>query len=220
MCGFAEHAHAGPAPQPEPAEPQQPQEPDHTDSGQTGEDAQVTIPRSELEALRQKAAECDQYLDMLQRSRADLLNYQKRMRREMEAWREDAIQNFAADLLPVLDDFARATASWDGQDAELPEDVRAFVEGVRMIENQLYKTLARHRIKPMDTKGKPFDPAVHEAVLQQPSDEHPHGTVVEELRRGFTIAGRVLRAAQVVVAAGASHLDEAQGEAEQAGADS
>jgi len=206
MCGFPEDNTPGVDQQSEPTEPQpadaRQTDPEEAGDGEHAEEAQVTVAQGELDALKQKAKECDQYLDMLQRSRADLLNYQKRVRKEMAGWREDAIQDFAADLLPILDDFARATAAWDGPESR-SEDAHAFAEGVRMIEDQLYKALAQHAIEPMEAKGKPFDPAYHEAVLQQPSDEYPPGTVMEELRRGFTIAGRVLRAAQVIVAAGA-----------------
>lgn len=225
MCGFSEDNTPGVDQQPEPTEPEpadaRQAESEEPGDGEQAEGAQVTVAQGELDALKQKAKECDQYLDMLQRARADLLNYQKRIRKEMAAWREDAIQGFAADLLPILDDFARATAAWDGPESDArPEDIHAFVEGVRMIEDQLYKALAQHAIEPMEAKGKPFDPAYHEAVLQQPSDEYPPGTVMEELRRGFTIAGRVLRAAQVIVAAGAPDenldADAAEGEAEKA----
>ncbi len=158
----------------------------------------VTIAKDELEALRKQSAEADNYKDMYQRALADKLNYQKRARKEMDSIRERAIQDFAAELLPVLDDFERALKSLDEPSGQ--PDGQAFAEGVRMIENHLLKALEKHGIKPIEAKGKPFDPTYHEALMQQPTDEYPEGTVVEELRKGYVAGDRVLRAAQVVVA--------------------
>lgn len=164
----------------------------------------VSIDRRELDGLRKKAAESDNYLDMLQRARAEFLNYQKRMRKEMDALREGAIHDFASELLPILDDFARAIAALDSAEARTDEDHKGFADGVKMIEAQLHKALEKHQIKPIAAKGQPFDPTYHEAVMQQPSDDQPGGTVLEELRRGYTAGDRVLRAAQVIVAAAAN----------------
>ena len=189
MCVFSDDQTSEPVEEPQPVEEQ----------AGGGADEHVIIGRAELEALQKKAEECDHYIDLLQRARADLSNYQKRMRKEMASRRGETIQDVALDLLPILDDFARAIASVDGN--QRPEDYQAFVNGVRMIEEQLYKALARHKIEPLEAKGKPFDPAYHEAVMQQPSKEHEPGTVMEELRRGFAIEDRVLRASQVIVAA-------------------
>ena len=195
MCGFSDDQTSESVEEPQAVE--QPQSDEEQTDG--GADEHVIIGRAELEALQKRAEECDQYLDMLQRARADLSNYQKRVRKEMDSRRGETVQDVALDLLPILDDFARAIASV-GDDPRL-EDYQAFADGVRMVEEQLYKALAQHKIEPLAAKGQPFDPAYHEAVMQQPSEEHEPGTVMEELRRGFVIEDRVLRASQVIVAA-------------------
>ena len=195
MCGFSDDQTSKSVEEAEALEQPQPDE----EQADAGADEHVIIGRAELEALQKRAEEGDQYLDMLQRARADLSNYQKRARKEMDSRRGETVQGVALDLLPILDDFARAIASVGGDPR--PEDYQAFADGVRMIEEQLYKALAQHKIEPIDAKGQPFDPTYHEAVMQQPSEEHEPGTVMEELRRGFVIEDRVLRASQVIVAA-------------------
>ena len=160
----------------------------------------VTIAKSELDALREAAAEADSYRDMSQRTRAELLNYQKRVRKEVELIRETAIHDFVGEVLPILDDFSRAIGSLDAVEDNQTADYAAFAEGVRMIEAHLHRALETHQIKPIEAKGQPFDPNYHEALMQQPSTEYEEGTVIEELRRGYVAGDRVLRAAQVIVA--------------------
>jgi len=193
MCGFSDNQTDESVEEPQTVE--QPGE-EQTDGGA---EEHVIIGRAELEAIQKKAEEGTQYLDMLQRARADLSNYQKRARKEIASRRGETVQDVALDLLPILDDFARAIASVSGEPRL--EDYQAFADGVRMIEEQLYKALAQHKIEPIEAKGQPFDPAYHEAVMQQPSEGHEPGTVMEELRRGYVIEDRVLRASQVIVAA-------------------
>ncbi len=166
----------------------------------------VMVAKDKLEELQKKAAETDEYVDMLQRARAELSNYQKRARKEMDTIRESAIHDFATELLPVLDDFARALEALDSPQGEA--DPAAFADGVRMIESQLYKALEKHNIKPIQAKGRPFDPTYHEALMQLPTEEHEDGSVVEELRKGYTAGNRVLRAAQVVVATTPQQQDD------------
>jgi molecular chaperone GrpE len=73
--------------------------------------------------------------------------------------------------------------------------------GLDMVQRQLHEILAKHGVEPIKAHGHPFDPNLHDAVMQQPSHEHPEGTVVSELSRGYTIRERVLRPSKVAVSA-------------------
>jgi molecular chaperone GrpE len=148
----------------------------------------------DLESLRARAAERDQYLDLLKRTQADFENYQKRNQREREQERKFAHKALAHDLLPILDNFDRALEA-----ASKAGESGPTIEGVRMVQAQLLEVLKRHGIEPIEARGKPFDPNLHQAVLEQPTAEHPPGTVVDVLARGFTMYDRVLRPSSVVV---------------------
>lgn len=141
------------------------------------------------EARRQR----DEYLDQLQRSRAEFANYQKRSRAQAEADRQYAVADLARDLLPVIDNFERAL------DAAGKAGASSIVEGLEMVHRQLLAALAKHGVEPIPALGQPFDPNQHEALMQQPHAEHPEGTVVGELGRGYRLRDRVLRPAQVAV---------------------
>jgi len=197
MFGFAEEETREPESQKHQPAEAQPQG-DDSSPDQAERDELVAIAKSELDQLQEKAAESDTYLDLLQRSRAELANYQRRVRREIVALRGDTVRDVMAGLLPLLDDFGRAFDAL----AETPDaHCEAFAQGVRMVETQLCKILEAHDIRPMEAVGKPFDPEFHEAVMQQPTDDHPHGVVIEELRKGYIAGDRVVRPAQVIVAA-------------------
>jgi molecular chaperone GrpE len=154
----------------------------------------------DLEALRSKlqAAEQDRdkYLDMAQRTRADFENYQKRMQRDLAQERRYAQAPLAGDLLGAIDNLERATAA-----AQKAGETGPLVQGVALVHSQLLDVLRRHGVQRIDALGRPFDPNVHEAVLQQPSAEHPPMTVVQVLEPGYTIHDRVLRHARVAVSA-------------------
>ena len=97
--------------------------------------------------------------------------------------------------MPALDNLHRALAV-----AETSKNVDKLVEGVRMVAKQIEAALSRHQIVPIEAAGKPFDPNLHQAVQQMPTDEHPPMTVVHEVERGFTLQDRVVRPATVIVA--------------------
>ena len=122
------------------------------------------------------------------------MNYQKRSRKERELWRELATQDFAESVLPVIDDLSRVITV-----ADEAHDFQQLLEGIGMVRDSLYKVLSTRGIEPIDTDGKPFDPALHEAMMQEVDEERPEGTIVAELREGFTLKGRVLRPSQVKV---------------------
>jgi molecular chaperone GrpE len=153
--------------------------------------AVATQPADELEQLRRQSAEAqDRYL----RSQAELENTRKRLRREMDDERRYAELTLLADLLPVIDNVQRAIEA-----AEKNADVTSLLSGFKMVGQQLKQVLEKHHVKPIEAEGQPFDPAIHEAILQQPSEEHPPGTVIGVGQTGFKLHDRIVRPAQVVV---------------------
>jgi molecular chaperone GrpE len=142
-----------------------------------------------LGAQRQR----DEYLDQLQRVRAEFANYQKRAKAQADAERLYAAAPLAHDLLQVLDNFERAI------DAARTSGAASIVDGLEMVHKQLLSTLAKHGVEPIEALDQPFDPNQHEALLQQPSAQHPEGTVVSELGKGYRLRDRVLRPTKVAV---------------------
>jgi molecular chaperone GrpE len=168
--------------------------PDETITTENNEQAGVTADPAEIDTLRKLAAERDQYLDMAQRARAEFENYQKRARKEREDERRYLNFAFALDLLPVLDNLERAL-----QAAQQAGDAGPLAQGVALVQTQFLEQLKRHGVTPIDAQDKPFDPNLHQAVMQQPSDQVEPNTVLQVLERGYTIHERVLRPAKVIV---------------------
>jgi len=162
--------------------------------GQEKEAASAVL--EDLESLRARAQERDQFLALLQRTQADFENYRKRNQREREQEARYAHAAFARDLLPVLDNLDRATTA-----ARQAGETGPLVQGVAMVQGQLLDLLKRYGVTRMDAEGKPFDPNLHQAVMQQPAPGRPPNTVVQVLEEGFMIHDRVLRPARVVVSA-------------------
>jgi molecular chaperone GrpE len=110
---------------------------------------------------------------------------------------EHAIEEFAAELLPVIDNLARAIEA-----AEQHDSVSKILEGVQLVERELYRALERHGVSPVEVeKGQPFDPNEHEAMSTVTTKEQPPNTIVEVVQRGFHIKKRLLRPARVLVSA-------------------
>lgn len=133
--------------------------------------------------------------DALLRAKADFQNLQRTSAVE----RADAFRYANAELMKLLvrvvDDFERSLAA-----ASKPDNLQAVVEGVRLVYENLCKALADHGLEPIVALHRPFDPKVHEALLHQPSDEHPPGTVIEQIAKGYRLCDRVVRPAKVIVA--------------------
>ena len=131
--------------------------------------------------------------DQLLRTAADLENFRKRSRRELDEVRRQANDRMLAALLPVIDNLARAIE-------HAGEAADPLSEGVRMVLRQFHDVLAAQSVVPFVSLGTPFDPARHEAIGQEPSRDLPPFTVLRELQQGYLIGDRLLRAARVVVA--------------------
>lgn len=162
-----------------------------TPAGESAVDV-ATAPGN-VETLRQELHAAQ---DRALRSQAELENYRKRMRREMDDERRYAQLPLLKDLLPVIDNIGRAL-----QSAEKNPDGTGLLEGVKLVAQQLDGVLARHHCTSIEALDKPFDPHLHQAVLQQPSAEHPAGTVLTVTQEGYQLHDRVLRPAQVIVSA-------------------
>ena len=154
-------------------------------------EAEAPLSPEERAALLER--ERDEYLEALQRLKAEFDNYRKRTARERESLAARANEGLVRELLPVLDDLARALDA-----AEQHEEAR-LEDGVRLVHGALIETLRRQGLEDIATNGR-FDPHVHEALLAQPSDEE-EGSVIEVLQPGYLLGDRVLRPARVVIAA-------------------
>src|SRR6186713_1998951 len=151
----------------------------------------------EIEALKLEVAALK---DQALRYAADAENTKRRAEREMNDARAYAIQKFARDLLGVADNLSRATAHSprESQDAA----VNNFIIGVEMTEKELLAAFERNGLKQIDPgKGEKFDPHLHQAVMEQPSDEVAAGGVIQVLQAGYELMGRLVRPAMVAVAA-------------------
>jgi molecular chaperone GrpE len=148
--------------------------------------------RGPLEALQ---SERDALQDRLLRMAAEFDNYRKRIERERREQADAAAEALLKDLLPVVDDLERALKTPASGDAE------AYRAGVELIHRQMLDVLRRRGVTTIDTAGADFDPRVHQAVSQEHSESHREGQIIEELRRGYMLGERLLRAAMVKVAA-------------------
>lgn len=128
---------------------------------------------------------------------ADFENYRKRTSKEKEELETQIKRNTILELLPVVDNFERARSHLKPQS----EGEMTMHKSYQGVYKQLVDSLKRLGVSPMRPEGQEFDPNLHEAVMREPTDEHPEGTVLEELVRGYFLGDRVLRHAMVKVAA-------------------
>lgn len=141
------------------------------------------------------ARDLDEARERVLRAQAELENFRRRARREYDEAQRYREIDLLRDILPVLDNVLRAVEA-----AEKSADVESLRAGFRMTAQQLEKLLAGHGCQAIETDGRPFDPAVHDAILQQAVAGVPAGTVVGTASRGYRLHDRVVRPAQVIVA--------------------
>ena len=132
----------------------------------------------------------------LLRMKADFDNFRKRQVRERAEWIVRANEDLFMELLPVLDHYEMGLKSAEDHQTDC-----SVIEGFKLVYNQLLDLLEKHNVTPVDSIGEAFDPHVHEALTHMPSDK-PAETVVEQIRRGYMLGDKLLRAAQVVVSSG------------------
>lgn len=156
-------------------------------------EAQASPDEQQIAALKAQVDErTNQYLRIV----ADFDNFRKRSQKEKEDLEQQVKGNTITELLPVVDNFERARSQLKPQtEAEM-----SIHKSYQSVYKQLVDCLKRLGVAPMRPEGKEFDPSLHEAVMRQPSDEYPEGTVLEELVRGYFLGDRILRHAMVKVA--------------------
>lgn len=137
--------------------------------------------------------------DSLLRARADYQNLLRRSANERAEAIRYANAELLRSLLGIVDDFERSLTA-----AESSEKLDAVVEGVRLVYENLLKALRTQGLETIEGLHQPFDPNVHEALMERPTNEHPPGTVVEEVTKGYRLHGRVLRPTMVVVSKSAA----------------
>jgi|AMWB02.1.fsa_nt_gi molecular chaperone GrpE len=166
-----------------------------------GETAPESTPADDMNKRLEEAEESarDNY-DRLLRISAEFDNYKKRTVREMQDVVKFATEKLARDLLTVVDNLERAIESaGSGRSEEDP-----LVQGVALTLSEIMKILEKQQVKPIESIGKPFDPALHQAMMTEVAADAPPNTVVRELLKGYTIHDRLLRPAMVSVSTAAS----------------
>ena len=153
---------------------------------------------SEIEALQEEVAMAK---DAALRAQADAINAQRRAELDVEKARKFALERFANDLLPVVDNLERALESSAGSDAD---GIAAVVEGVELTLKSLVDVLAKNGITPVDPHGEPFDPQVAQAMSMVENPDVEPNTVIAVMQKGYLLKDRLLRPAMVMVSKAAS----------------
>ena len=168
-----------------PETPENPENPENPESLETPENPETP----------EKPAEPD-WKDQYARMLADFDNYRKRVARDREELAQFAAKDILKDLLPTVDNLALALEKAENKDDP-------FVQGVKLAYDGFLKALADHGATPIDSVGEPFDANFHDALAQLPSPDVAEGVIMNEVKRGWLLHGKLLRAAQVVVSSGA-----------------
>lgn len=154
---------------------------------------QVAEEKIEGDEVARLTRQVEEYLTGLRYLQADFENYKKRVAREKEDVVRYANEGLIVELLDVYENLERAVAnarkSGDGQ----------MARGLEMIYAQMAATLSKHGLKPIETVGKTFDPHLHEAMMQEVSQDVEEGTILDEFQRGYTLYSKVIRYAKVKV---------------------
>jgi molecular chaperone GrpE len=161
-------------------------------------ESEAAAPEPEPDAAAEPAPAEPDYHDQYLRAMAELDNVRKRARRDVSQAEARGVAKLAKELLPAIDNFARALDAAESQPENLDHHL---TDGIRLVQNELLAALARVGIEPDSPKGKPFDPHCHEAIAQQPVEGTASGTIVEVYSQGYRYRDDVLRPAKVVVAA-------------------
>jgi len=156
--------------------------------------ADQSVGNSKVAQLESELKEAN---DRTLRVQAELENYRKRVQREMVDERKFAIIPLVRDLLPVVDNLERAIEA-----AQQSPESTGLLDGVKMVAGQLTAALAQHQCVRIEAEGAEFDPNVHQAIGQEPSDKYPAGVVSRAFQAGYKLHDRVIRPSQVFVSTG------------------
>ena len=148
--------------------------------------------QSKTEQLQQQVASAN---DQVLRVQAEMQNLRRRAERDVENAHKYALDKFAPELLPVVDNLERALAAIDGDDA----GQKAVAEGIELTLKTFVDVLVRYKVEAVDPAGQPFDAELHQAVSMVPNADIEPNTVMDVFQKGYTLNGRLLRPAMVVV---------------------
>ncbi|MFH1665635.1 MAG: nucleotide exchange factor GrpE [Candidatus Omnitrophota bacterium] len=165
------------------------------------------IDEKELAELRRKAAERDDYYSKWLTVHAEYENTRRRMEKEKAEHIRFANEDIMSQLFLIADSFDRAFEAMDKA-----EDKKAVMDGIKMIQKEFHKILEDYGVRKIETEGKMFDPHFHEAVFAVETTEHPDGVILGEVRPGYMLNDRLLRASQVKVAKNEEEQAEAREE--------
>ena len=161
------------------------------------EDNPDSTDQEDLDPIEEAQKDAAHWKDLAARNQAELDNYRKRMAREKSDAIKFANASLLSELLPVIDSFQM------GLSAAINEDPDSIIsKGMEMVQKQLEEFLTSQGAVLISSVGQEFDPNLHEAISQESSDEVPSGHVISEIRKGFTLNDRLLRAANVIVSKG------------------
>ncbi|MFL2451793.1 MAG: nucleotide exchange factor GrpE [Verrucomicrobiales bacterium] len=176
------------------------EEVESNDSGNENEEESDQKIVDPLEDAKNDAAH---WKDIAARNQAELDNYRKRMAREKSDAIRFANASLLSELLPVIDNFQM------GLSAAMNEDPDSIIsKGMEMVQKQLEEFFTSQGAIPVSAEGNEFNPNLHEAISQETSDTIPEGHVISEIRKGYTLNERLLRAANVIVSKGPENTDE------------
>ena len=144
--------------------------------------------------LLEAKAQADDHYQKFLRTQADFDNFRRRARQEKEEFLKYASAKLVEQLLSVIDNFDRALSS-----SKETKDFDALVKGLEMTSRQLDQIMMAEGLQPMVTVGEPFNPELHQAIMQVESEEHGEGIVIEEVQKGYMLKDKVLRPAMVKV---------------------
>ena len=173
-----------------------------TDNEQTPEAPETPEALMQAAATRiaELEAERDELRDRWMRSEAEMANVRARAKREVEETRQYAVQKFARDVVEAAENLRRGLDSLPAANDQEPGIVTKLREGFEGVERSFIGLLERNGIARTDPTGTPFDANLHQAMAEQPSHDHPPGTVIQAWSQAWTLNGRLLRPAMVVVA--------------------
>jgi molecular chaperone GrpE len=153
-------------------------------------------PVSEAEQLQQQVADAN---DNVLRIQAEMQNMRRRAERDVENAHKFALDKFSADLLPVVDNLERALSAINAED----DSQKAIAEGIELTLKSFLDVLVRFKIEAVDPAGQPFDANLHQAVSMVPNPDMEPNTVMDVFQKGYTLNGRLIRPAMVVVSSAA-----------------
>jgi molecular chaperone GrpE len=161
--------------------------------------AEAPDPVAELKAALAKAEqEKKENWDKFLRSAADLENYRRRAKRDLDDARAESKTRVLKEMLPVVDNLERALVH--AEESIQAAELTAMIDGIRLVLRQFTAAFERCDVTAVEALGKPFDPNLHEAISQQETTAQPAGTVLSVLQKGYKLGERLLRPALVVVA--------------------